>query len=92
MIEWSQVDLERKLIRIEDDQTKDKEAREIPLPQRLVLMLERSNRNRAVYSTQPTSARNGRNRQRLVLRWVWAVSSQWKVGRTIRGSSGKPWF
>jgi hypothetical protein len=27
MIEWSQVDLERKLIRIEDDQTKDKEAR-----------------------------------------------------------------
>src|SRR5580704_19692580 len=92
LIEWSQVDLERKLIRIEDDQTKDKEAREIPLPQRLVLMLERSNRNRAVYSTQPTSARNGRNGQRLVLRWVWAVSSQWKVGRTIRGSSGKPWF
>jgi hypothetical protein len=39
--EWSQVDLERKLIRIEDDQTKDKQAREIPLPQRLVLMLER---------------------------------------------------
>jgi integrase len=41
LIEWSQVDLQRKLIRIEDDQTKDKEAREIPLPQRLVLMLER---------------------------------------------------
>ena len=41
LIEWSQVDLERKLIRIEDDQTKDKEAREIPLPRRLVLMLER---------------------------------------------------
>ena len=41
LIEWSQVDLERKLIRIEDDQTKDKQAREIPLPQRLVLMLER---------------------------------------------------
>ena len=41
MIEWSQVDLERKLIRIEDDQTKDKETREIPLPQRLILMLER---------------------------------------------------
>src|SRR5262249_1638013 len=41
LIEWSQVDLERKLIRIEDDQTKDKEAREIPLAQRLVLMLER---------------------------------------------------
>ena len=41
MSEWSQVDLERKLIRIEDDQTKDKEAREIPLPQRLILMLER---------------------------------------------------
>jgi integrase len=41
LIEWSQVDLEPKLIRIEDDQTKDKQAREIPLPQRLVLMLER---------------------------------------------------
>ena len=41
MIEWSQVDLERKLIRIENDQTKDKEAREIALPQRLILMLER---------------------------------------------------
>lgn len=41
LIEWPQVHLERKLIRIEDDQTKDKEAREIPLPGRLVLMLER---------------------------------------------------
>ena len=41
LIEWSQVDLERKLVRIEDDQTNDKEEREIPLPQRLVLMLER---------------------------------------------------
>jgi integrase len=41
LIEWPQVDLERKLIRIEDDQSKDTEAREIPLPQRLVLMLER---------------------------------------------------
>lgn len=41
LIEWSQVDLERKLIRIEDDQTKDEEAREIPLAQRLVLMHER---------------------------------------------------
>lgn len=41
LIEWPQVDLKRRLIRIEDDQTKDKKAREIPLPQRLVLMLER---------------------------------------------------
>lgn len=41
LIEWPQVHLERKLIRIEDDQTKDKEAREIPLPLRLVMMLER---------------------------------------------------
>ena len=41
LIEWPQVDLKRKLNRIEGDQTKDKEAREIPLPQRLVLMLER---------------------------------------------------
>jgi len=32
LVEWSQVDLQRKLIRIEDDQTKDKQAREIPLP------------------------------------------------------------
>jgi len=44
MIEWPQVDLERRIIRIEDDQTKDKEAREIPLPEPLVLMLERIKR------------------------------------------------
>ena len=41
LIEWTQVDLKRKIIRIEDDQTKDKEAREIPLPDRLALMLDR---------------------------------------------------
>jgi integrase len=40
-IEWPQVDLERRIIRVEAEQTKDKDARYIPLPPRLVLMLER---------------------------------------------------
>jgi integrase len=39
-IEWSQVDLERRLIRLEDDQTKNSEARMVPLPSMLVMMLE----------------------------------------------------
>jgi hypothetical protein len=82
LIEWSQVDLERKLIRIEDDQTKDKQAREIPLPQRLVLMQQRIEPKPGRVLDTTNLARNG---QRLVLRWVWAVSSQCKAGRTIRG-------
>ena len=38
-IEWGQVDLDRRLIRLEADQTKNKEARTIPLPSPLVMML-----------------------------------------------------
>ncbi|MGA9308264.1 MAG: site-specific integrase, partial [Candidatus Sulfotelmatobacter sp.] len=38
-IEWQQVDLARRIIRLEDDQTKNKDARYVPLPERLVLML-----------------------------------------------------
>jgi integrase len=38
-IEWPQVDLHRAIIRLEDDQTKNKDARYVPLPERLVLML-----------------------------------------------------
>jgi integrase len=38
-IEWSQVDLDARLIRLEDDQTKTEEARTVPLPSVLVMML-----------------------------------------------------
>jgi hypothetical protein len=38
-IEWSQVDLDARLIRLEDDQTKTAEARTVPLPSPLVMML-----------------------------------------------------
>jgi integrase len=40
-IEWSQVDLERAVIRIEDEQAKSGEARTVPLPDVLVTMLEK---------------------------------------------------
>jgi integrase len=40
-IEWTQVDLKRRLIRLEDDQTKNSEARVVPLPSVLVNMLEK---------------------------------------------------
>ncbi len=39
-IEWSQVDLKAALVRLEEDQTKDSEARTIPLPDVLVKMLK----------------------------------------------------
>lgn len=38
-IEWPQVDLDARLIRLEEDQTKSAEARTIPLPSVLVMML-----------------------------------------------------
>lgn len=39
-IEWSQVDLRKRIIRLEEDQTKGQEARSVPLPSVLVNMLE----------------------------------------------------
>jgi integrase len=39
-IEWSQVDLKRAVIRIEDEQAKSGEARTVPLPDDLIRMLE----------------------------------------------------
>ncbi len=38
-IEWVQVDLDARLIRLEEDQTKTEEARTVPLPSVLVMML-----------------------------------------------------
>jgi integrase len=38
-IEWSQVDLDRRLIRLEEEQTKTDEARYAPLPAELVILL-----------------------------------------------------
>jgi len=39
-IEWSQVNLEEGLIRLEEEQTKNSEARTVPLPDVLIAMLE----------------------------------------------------
>ncbi len=39
LIEWSQVDLEHGFIRLEDDQTKNDEARIVPLPKHLIAKL-----------------------------------------------------
>ena len=39
-IEWHQVNLKHRLIRLEDDQTKNSEARVVPLPSVLINMLE----------------------------------------------------
>ena len=39
LIEWPQVDMTRRVIRLEGDQTKNEEARHVPLPSRLVDML-----------------------------------------------------
>ena len=39
-IEWKQVDLKSAVIRLEEDQTKNSEARTVPLPDTLVKMLE----------------------------------------------------
>jgi integrase len=41
-IEWNQVDLDAALIRLEEDQTKNDEARTIPIPDVLVQMLEKA--------------------------------------------------
>jgi integrase len=41
LVEWSQVDLQHRLIRLEPEQTKGDEGREVPLPLRLVEMLEK---------------------------------------------------
>jgi integrase len=39
-MEWTQVDLDARLIRLEHDQTKNEEARTVPLPAVLVMMLK----------------------------------------------------
>ena len=39
-IEWTQVDLDARLIRLEEEQTKTEEARTVPLPAHLVMMLK----------------------------------------------------
>src|SRR6266403_6201254 len=39
-IEWSQVSLEEGLIRLEEEQTKNSEARTVPLPDLLISILE----------------------------------------------------
>jgi integrase len=47
-IEWSQVDLDAALIRLEGDQTKNSEARTIPLPDALVKMLNEATNKKGI--------------------------------------------
>jgi integrase len=58
-IEWSQVDLDAKLIRLEEDQTKNAEARTIPLTDALIQMLK------------PTKPKEGRVSDDTNLRKAW---------------------
>jgi len=50
-IEWSQVELAGKIIRLEGDQTKNSQPREIPLPDGLVSMLETLPEDGPVFDT-----------------------------------------
>ena len=53
-IEWSQVDLDRRLIRLEEDQTKTDEARYAPLPSLLVMLLRLLNQRSEKFSMTQT--------------------------------------
>jgi integrase len=48
-IDWSQVNLDRAVIRLEDEQTKSGDARIVPLPDVLVTMLKKSKRHGNVF-------------------------------------------
>jgi integrase len=58
-IEWSQVNLDARTIRLEEEQTKGDEARTLPLPSVLVNCSTKSHRSRAVYLTARISAKSG---------------------------------
>jgi len=70
LIQWEQVDLARAFIRLEDDQTKNKEARIVPLPARLVTMLAAVEPKTGPVLTRQICARSG---ARLAWRSGWAL-------------------
>jgi len=81
-IEWPQVDLERRVIRLEEGQTKNDEARIVPLPPVLVMMLA---------STKP---KVGRVFDSTNLRVEWArACTAAGLGRmeTLTSASGFKW-
>ena len=62
-IEWRQVDLRGALIRLEEDQTKNSEARTVPLPDALVRMLERIGPGgKGLCPMRPICGKTGRRR------------------------------
>lgn len=78
LIEWPQVDLNARLIRLEDDQTKNSEARTVPLPAVLVMLL------------QEIEPRTGRVLDTTNLRKEWAKAcAACGLGRIIK-VEGKP--
>jgi integrase len=79
LIEWPQVDLAKRLIRLEDDQTKGGVAREVPLPARLVMML------------QETEPQKGRVFDTTNLRKEWMKAcAACKLG-SLEAVDGKPY-
>jgi integrase len=58
-IQWPQVDLKHRIIRLEDEQTKTGEARIVPLPSILIMMLQEISPRRVRSSTARICARNG---------------------------------
>jgi integrase len=77
-IEWSQVDLDARLIRLEPDQTKTSEARVLPLPSVLVSMLKAMGKTGLVF--------DGTNLRK---EWMTACAAC-KLGRKIEVES-KPY-
>lgn len=81
-VEWPQVDLEARTIRLEDDQTKTSEARVVPLPSVLVMLLAES------------KPKLGRVFSDTNLRTEWArACSVVGLGKTeqVKPEDGYPW-
>jgi integrase len=73
-IEWSQVDLQGALIRLEGEQTKTSEARIVPLPDVLIQVLKRV-KKKEVCSATRIFGKNGRQRsKRLACRDCWCMT------------------
>jgi hypothetical protein len=67
------VNLEKRLIRLEDEQTKTGEPRIVPLPSMLVMMLQKIKPKTGPIFGAPICGRNGR---RLVPLSAWVVLSE----------------
>jgi integrase len=85
-IEWPQVNLTNRTIRLEKEQTKNAEPRYVPLPSVPADMLsEVEPKTESAGSTRPTYGRNGRNVARSA---VLAVLSRSRVSPTTRNKHG----